>query len=167
MLRSQSLWRRWQQLLVGLALGGLLSYLALWRSGHPAAAPARLWPGGAVSQNSNNMVCALPRAVGLALSPMALANVTGNPHLIPDRLIVVARHREAPPALARLPGPGALELLRAGLGPTGMPRAQDTAWLDVYLSHIPHIGEPPLPLAGCQPAWAGARSVGRVLQCTR
>ena len=89
---SQS-WSRWQQLLIGILLGVLLATAASW---HTAAVPARSWQARSLAQreHSENKVCALSRAPGLALSPNALDAATNNSSLTLDRLLVVARHRE-------------------------------------------------------------------------
>ena len=108
--------RRWlSAAVVGPACfcaGVLLTYVVLSLAGSHGAAhtpqhgpPARriLLNETALhlSGNSESLVCMVPKATGIALSPMALANVTGDASLKPERLIVSARKREVWPQLAR------------------------------------------------------------------
>ena len=89
-------WLNWQQLLGAFCTGALLTYLGLALAGSHGI--ARLPLGRSLSASStaasSNTVCAMPRAQGIALTPLALGNTTGNVSLVPDRLIVAARHRE-------------------------------------------------------------------------
>lgn len=103
-------WLNWQQLLGAFCTGALLTYLALALAGSHGISHLPL--GRSLSTSStagkSNTVCAMPRAQGIALTPLALGNTTGNASLVPDRLIVAARHREVralpscrrPPAFA-------------------------------------------------------------------
>ena len=77
-----------RQLATAFTAGALLAFLLTsWsaRSGFPSL---HTQPHPGLS------VCDMPKAQGIALSPLALANMTGSATFIPDKLIVAARHHE-------------------------------------------------------------------------
>ena len=129
-----------RQLATTFTAGALLAFLLTsWsaRSGFPSLTS---------HSQSDLAVCDLPKAQGIALSPLALANVTGSASIIPDRLIVAARHHEVSLPLTSAAVRHGIAEACALYGYDNPCQqhwtvlVQDTSWLDTYLSHLPHIG---------------------------
>eukprot|EP00884_Botryococcus_braunii_P021084 jgi/Botrbrau1/765/Bobra.0181s0022.2 len=101
--------RSWNDLILAFIAGVAVAYLFI-QFGGKAGTELLLRQQTLLLPHADDSLCQETYVPqGTALSPLALGNLTGNPQATTDRLIVAARHTE------------------------------DTSWLDVYLSDIPHI----------------------------
>ncbi|CAL8463939.1 g3474 [Coccomyxa elongata] len=138
--------KHFQQLAFAFLAGGVLTYLCtslmgkagahlgfissqatfLTRPAHPPQCPKVDPPR-------------LPPGVGL--SPLALGNLTGDASATTDRLIVAVRHSEDPHHLEAYWSGKVHRFYRRDLHTLDIREGmmEDTSWLDIYLSEIPHV----------------------------
>ncbi|CAK0786391.1 hypothetical protein CVIRNUC_009604 [Coccomyxa viridis] len=127
--------------------GGLLTYLCVTFLGNTDAhlvffsSGALFSPHAASACIKNETAKAIIPPPGYALSPMASGNSSSGGVLASDRLIVAARHSDDPGHYEQYWRDRVHTFYRRDLHTLDVSEGmtEDTSWLDIYLSEIPHV----------------------------